>query len=70
MHFKDDISAKLTFFYIFQVFQKFVEIGRVAVIAGEGKIAAIVDVIDQVCPLLHIFAIIQCLVEQSTPVTE
>merc|ERR1712098_916601 len=29
------------------VFQKFVEIGRVAVIAGEGKIAAIVDVIDQ-----------------------
>ena len=50
MHFKDDISAKLTFFYIFQVFQKFVEIGRVAVIAGEGKIAAIVDVIDQVCP--------------------
>merc|ERR1712061_189990 len=29
------------------VFQKFVEIGRVAVIAGKGKIAAIVDVIDQ-----------------------
>merc|ERR1712226_1102038 len=29
------------------VYQKFVEVGRVAVIAGEGKIAAIVDVIDQ-----------------------
>ena len=54
------------FFYDFQVFQKFVEIGRVAVIAGEGKIAAIVDVIDQVCSLPHIFGYYsQCLLKHA-----
>ena len=47
--------TNFTIFSNFQVFQKFVEIGRVAVIAGEGKIAAIVDVIDQVCSLPHNF---------------